>query len=840
MLPYAPGMDLSSTSPPSIAIEGPCSVGARVLARGRRWTVADVTRSIECAALRLQGIGHGRAQTLLTPFDRPVRINPDPRPRVVRPRRWLHELDRAVVELHPFGSLRAAGQAPIRLLPYQLEPALAVLRDGASRVLVADGVGLGKTIQAGIVLLELADRLEGARALVLAPAGLREQWLEELSARFGLDAVLADTAWLKSLSAERPAHVNPWSLPGIYVASHDLVKRPEVLRPLEDVTWDAVVIDEAHVATSGTDRRVALHAIAARAHHVMLLTATPPRGDPAELQALCRIGAHPDDNDAIVLFQRSRADVGEGRPRKTTVLTVVPSDAERRMHDLLNRYTARVWLEAGRRGDERARLVSIVLRKRALSSAASLAVSVERRLALLSDAHPDAWQMRLPLSALDEDPLEDDAPLAELSAPGLADPGLERRLLTALAGAAHSAARDERKARFLLRLIGRLEEPAIVFTEYRDTLARLEQRLAAGGHAVTVLHGGMGPSDRSRVQRAFNERGGILIATDAASEGLNLHHRCRVIVHYELAWNPSRLEQRAGRIDRLGQTRRVHELALVAAHTAERLVLAPLISRFRKTAARGGGLLGALTESRVAAAIMTNTEVERVLVGEPAEGPASAPGTPADLGPPAAHEAARLERHRRLAARSCRGAGPDAKSRAVVSTLECGMHVPHGLFLVFALTLVGVDGVPIHAEPRTVRVELDPRLFHEGRRPTTRRLQDIVSALAIPQDAVVLSLVHQGSRERLDAIALLEDRRRERRRRRAAAIVDAIGHASAAQQMVQAGLFDRRSLRAAALGATSAAARQDDANVRAARLADNTPPERKIELVAALLVRGGR
>ena len=232
--------------------------------RGRRWTIAGISRWHDCAALRLREIGRDREQTLLTPFDRPTPLVANPLPRVVRPRRWLHELDRALLELHPFGSFHAAARAPIRLLPYQLEPALAVLRDGATRLLVADGVGLGKTIQAGLLLLELAHRQESCRALVLAPAGLREQWLAELSARFGLTALLADTAWLRSLAAERPADVNPWSLPGIYIASHDLVKRPEVLRPLEDVAWDAVVVDEAHAATSGTDRRVAIHAIAGR------------------------------------------------------------------------------------------------------------------------------------------------------------------------------------------------------------------------------------------------------------------------------------------------------------------------------------------------------------------------------------------------------------------------------------------------------------------------------------------------------------------------------------------------------------------------------------------------
>jgi len=767
---------------------------------------------------------------------------------MVGPRRWLHALDRALLQLHPFGSLRAAAQAPIRLLPYQLEPALAVFRDGVTRLLIADGVGLGKTIQAGLLLLELAQRHESCRALVLAPAGLREQWLAELTARFKLTPLVADTTWLRSMSAERPAHVNPWSLPGIYIASHDLVKRPEVLRPLEDLTWDAVVIDEAHAATSGTDRRAAMHALAVRSRYVVLLTATPY---PAELDALCRIGG----DDPIVVFQRSRAGVGEGQPRKTTALTVVPSEAERRMHDLLDRYSRRVWKEAGRRDDDRARLVSIVLRKRALSSANSLGASVERRLALLSDRRADEpWQLNLPLAQLrNEDPLEDDAPSSVLSAPGLSDPKRERRWLTTIADAARLAAGDERKTRFLLRLLSRIREPAIVFTEYRDTLARLEQRVAAAGHSVAVLHGGLSPAERSSVQHAFNARGGTLLATDAASEGLNLHHRCRVVIHYELPWNPSRLEQRAGRVDRLGQTRRVHELALVAAHTAERLVIAPLFTRLAWIATRGG-MLDALTESRVAAAVMTDAEPASVVIGERKAIPTCAVAAPADLGPLAGLEATRLEHHRSLAARSCRTSEPDTGVRAVVSTLgrhsHRGTRVPRGLFLVFAITLVNADGSGLHAEPRLLRLDLQPHLLRhlgiyggrpiaEGGRLMARRLREVVAALAQSHDAIAVSLDGQTDRVRLERVAALEAQRRERQRRREKAINDASAQRSAAQLLVQGGLFDRRSVRAAALRARSAAARQDEVNERAVTLADGSPAFRT-ELIAALLVPGRR
>ena len=822
----------------------PIEIGSRVRVRGRRWTVSDVTRSIDGAALRLREIGRSGALTLLTPFDRPQRIDVDPRPRTVSARRWLHELDRALLKLHPFGSLRAASRAPIRLLPYQLEPALAVLRDGATRLLVADGVGLGKTIQAGLLLLELAERHESFRAIVLAPAGLREQWCTELSERCALTPVLADTAWLKAMAAERPGDVNPWSLPGIYIASHDLVKRPEVLRPLEDVLWDAVVIDEAHAAPSGTDRRVAMDAIAVRSRCVMLLTATPHSGRPTELEALCRIGG----DEPVVMFQRSRADVGAGSPRKTTVLTVVPSETERRMHALVGRYSRRVWEEAGTRGDDRARLVSIVLRKRALSSAGSLYASVERRLMLLSGRPEEPSQLNLPLDPeRDEDPLEDDAPAAVLAVPGLGDAKRERRWLSAIAEAARLAATNERKASFLLRLLARsgrrLGEASIVFTEYRDTLARLEQRLTAAGHPISVLHGALSPADRRRVQLAFNERGGILLATDAASEGLNLHERCRLVIHYELPWNPSRLEQRAGRVDRFGQARRVHELALVAADTAEGLVLAPLFGRRTSP----GRMLHALTESRVAAAIMMDADPASLVTGVSVAAPGCAVGPSPHLELAAVREAARLEHHRALAARSCGDATSNLAVRPTVTALRRRTRMPAGLFLVVALKLETSDGADLHAEPHLVRIALEPyqlrRFFlgglggHGGHdeRPDTRRLHELIDALV--QNGSLHSRVDHDSQ--LEAAVALEAQRRERQRQRERAIAAAVapGQPSASRRLVQAGLFDRRSLVAASARARSARACRDAIDERAMTFSDSAAtPTKRAAVIAVLLV----
>ncbi len=273
------------------------------------------------------------------------------------------------------------------------------------------------------------------------------------------------------------------------------------------------------------------------------------------------------------------------------------------MHRLLDRYTAAICRESPRLHGAQSRLLAVLLKKRALSSAASLGVSVRRRLDLLTGAPAPA---QLPLALDDEDPLADDVDDGVLAAPGLRDDGAERTLLNRIARAA-DAAGVESKLTFLVRLLRRVREPAIVFTEYRDTLARLHGPLAATGHAVTLLHGGQLPAERAAAQHRFNDTGGVLLATDAASEGLNLHTRCRVVIHYELPWTPSRLEQRAGRVDRIGQPKRVHELLLVAGDPAERLVLAPLArraARARSALGPSGNLLDHVTETTVGERIL--------------------------------------------------------------------------------------------------------------------------------------------------------------------------------------------------------------------------------------------
>jgi hypothetical protein len=229
------------------------AVDARVRIRRQWWTVKSWTAHQDCRAVRVSGSDrvHGATdRTFLLPFDRIESAPATSGVRAVGRRGWWHEVAHAYLRTCPFGGLRSAARAAIHLLPFQLEPALAVLRHARLRVLIADEVGLGKTVQAGILLAELSSRDDGFRGLVLCPAGLREQWRRELASKLSLDTTLADASWLASSARDLPADISPWPLPGVYVASLDLVKRPEVLRALEDTTWDLLVIDEVHTSAS--------------------------------------------------------------------------------------------------------------------------------------------------------------------------------------------------------------------------------------------------------------------------------------------------------------------------------------------------------------------------------------------------------------------------------------------------------------------------------------------------------------------------------------------------------------------------------------------------------------
>jgi superfamily II DNA or RNA helicase len=543
--------------------------GDIVRIRGDRWIVARHVIHGDCAILQAHRGSAANAEhaSFILPAEPIERLASSGRPRVVRPTRWRGAVRAALGRAAPSPtSLLTAAGATFDLLPFQLEPALAVTSGAACRLLIADEVGLGKTVQAALVISEILERVPDGRALVATPAGLRQQWEREMARLLGLRATVIDAAALAAMSGSAQ---NPWAAHRLVIASIDFIKRPEVLRSVEALLWDVLVLDEAHALAGLSDRREAASALAARARIVVLLTATPHGGDDAAFERLCGIGDLAGRFPCL-LFRRTRADAGLPSARRTSWLRIAPTLAERRMHTALAEYTRAVWRVSTTAAP---RLAMTVLARRAASSALSLARSLERRLALLSEDREPEPQLTLPIF----DAPIDDEPDVVLGAQGLPDLRSERAWLARLLTLATNAAATESKVRALRRLLRRSRVPALVFTEYRDTLERVSAQL---GGDVVHLHGGMTPSEREEAAERFTSGHAIvMLATDAASEGLNLQRRCHLVVNLELPWSPVRLEQRIGRVDRIGQSARVHAVHLLASGTIEDHIVARLLHR---------------------------------------------------------------------------------------------------------------------------------------------------------------------------------------------------------------------------------------------------------------------
>lgn len=555
-----------------------------MVVRDECWTVARTEVFEHCTLLTLEGRGPGnmgRRFQAVTPFDR-VRASETTRPRRRKRRTVLRAALAAIAHERCAPGLWTAAGASLDLLAYQLEPALAVLR-GATRVLLADAVGLGKTIQAGLILAELRARGLADRALVLCPAGLRAAWRRELRDRFGITAAVLDHAAIAAGGVACPAGVNPWTTQAVAIASIDYVKRPEVLAAAEGAAFDVIIADEAHHLTPASERGHAVERLASRAAWLVLVSATPHSGDQAAFEYLTAIGSL---GDPLVIFRRDRRDVGLAADRRSHVLGITPTGDEARLLDATTGYARAIWQARGQ-SDRAVQLVAITLARRAASSAAALGRTLVRRRALLADSPPtDPVQGVFPWDEMDDG--DGDEPDAALACPGLLDREAERRQLDALIELAGRAPAPASKLRRLRRLLIRAGEPAVVFTEYRDTLQAAVDTLA-GSFRLGSIHGGVPAATRLEVVRQF-DRGDIdvLVATDTAGEGLNLHRRCRLVINLELPWNPLRLEQRVGRVDRLGQRRRVHAVHLLHRGTVEDTVWRHLEQRRRRADAALG------------------------------------------------------------------------------------------------------------------------------------------------------------------------------------------------------------------------------------------------------------
>ena len=556
--------------------------GDEVWIRQRRWRVERAWRDRH--VVRLDVASRDRRITFLTPFDQPV---------VRSDRRCLERARRQRAAARAAGLIASAPDlrlptsaitARLDVLPYQLSPVLATIA-GHTRLLLADDVGLGKTIQAGLIVAELVRREPAPRILLLVPAPLRDQWIDELRSRFALCIVAADRATLATMGRAGAFGENPWRRAGVWIASPDFLKQRHVFESLPPDAWDLLVVDEAHVACGDSDRFETCQAVARRSRRVVLLTATPHSGDVARYARLVDIGRLGTSNAAqtpdLLVFRRTRRDIGMPTTRRIRWHHVGLCDAEHRALAALASYERAVLSSAGPDAHEHALLLLTVLRKRALSTFAALSRSISRRLGWLGDSQDEDsldWvQPRLGFEDMTDDAAEEER--AALTAHTGLDAGRERVFLRQLRGLADEAARRDSKAQRLVELINRTAEPLVAFSEFRDSLAAVERRLHAG-RAIAVLHGAQDPNERRlHLKRFLEGTASVLLATDVAGQGLNLQTRARWVASLELPWNPARLEQRIGRVDRLGQRRVPHLTLLVARHEAETGLLRHLARR---------------------------------------------------------------------------------------------------------------------------------------------------------------------------------------------------------------------------------------------------------------------
>jgi SNF2 domain-containing protein/helicase-like protein len=494
----------------------------------------------------------------------------------------------------------ALAHSAVDLNPHQIEAAafaLASLSTGGA--VLADEVGLGKTVEAGLVLAQLAAEGKG-RAVILVPASLRAQWRDELSSKFGLDADVVDGDSVRA--AERHGlKTNPFDTGGIVICSHPFaaMRAAEV----ERVPWDVAVIDEAHRLRNAyrRDHRTgqALRK-ALRKCPKLLLTATPLQNDLMELLGLA---AFIDDallgNEEAFRLQYATGELDEDRAadlkarlapvvvrtlrrqvkeyvkftaRRSIVEDFAPTPEEQGLYDRVSEYLRRE--DAQAIPQARRALFVLVYRKILASSSFALAATLDRLADSLEGKLAGAECAAQADLLLDADgfseeaeELFDDGPAAG-RAKGPAAVRAMRSELAELRACARLARtiKSNAKAEALVRGLDRCftvakacgwPEKAVVFTEFRRTQDHLAKLLESKGYSVTCLSGDVSGTDkRQGLVEAFRDRTQILLMTEAGAEGLNLQF-CNLVVNYDLPWNPQRVEQRIGRCHRYGQQRDV-------------------------------------------------------------------------------------------------------------------------------------------------------------------------------------------------------------------------------------------------------------------------------------------
>jgi superfamily II DNA or RNA helicase len=552
--------------------------------------------------------------------ERPAEITFDGDPNLFRLAVEAHRIQ--VSFAHDMAALAVSNIQP---LPHQLEAVYdCFLREPRTRFLLADDPGAGKTIMAGLYMKELMLRHAGDRILVVTPANLRPQWARELVERFDMKFTQLEAGNFDAHPGE-----NPWDVYDHVIVSRDFLKSERVVEAFAHAErpWDLAVIDEAHGYTISVDgkgfikdrseRYKAAELVAMSADRLILLTATPHSGRDASLWALLRLLDMEAVGDRMpkhvdVLPERYRKVSKENmkdmagndlfRPRHPQTVEYELVGPEWELYEAVTDFVSRQLREiSGENSKSAAGFALTTMQRRLASSVRAILKTLERRLERIERALDDPEEYLRKRAAFkaavipDSDAIEDldendlwkleEKALEEWLPETVAELELEREALGPLLTRAQEveALKVEKKLTELLDVVRRQgladdqRKKLLIFTEHKDTLDYLLEHLQ-DDFAVAQIHGRLKLSERIAQERYFREHAQIMVATEAAGEGINLQF-CNLMVNYDIPWNPNRLEQRMGRIHRIGQTEDVYVFNLVAANTREGYVLATLLRK---------------------------------------------------------------------------------------------------------------------------------------------------------------------------------------------------------------------------------------------------------------------
>lgn len=565
--------------------------GLMVKVRDELWLITSVTQSVDGYLLKVRGLSdyvRDTTASFYTAIDdvevfdpAKVEVVPDRSPGYRTTRLWLETtLRQTPVPLYQ-EELSVADQMLMDPLDYQLTAVRKALSDDnlRPRVLIADAVGLGKTLEIGMILSELIRRGRGERILVVTPKHIMEQFQQELWSRFAIPLVRLDSTGIQRVRQMLPASRNPFTYFPRVIVSMDTLKSPKYRAQLEKVRWDAVVIDEIHNATNvGTQNNELARTLAPTTEALLLASATPHNGDPESFKEILRLldptAVMPNgeiDKDAVsrLLIRRHRHSdevasvVGEKwAERKDPINIPVVASAE---ENAVAGELEQTWIhpEDAKTNPAQDRLFPWTLVKAFLSSPAALGETIENRLNRVPQADINQREALERLQALNAKVTRQNS-----------------NKYAALVNYLHDIGVGKGK-----------KTRAVVFSERVATLHWLKEHLTKDlkmpAGAVAVMHGGLSDEEQMRLVDEFKREDSklrILITGDVASEGVNLHTLCHNLIHYDIPWSLIRIQQRNGRVDRYGQMEPPQIAALLldtkqGGYVGELHVLAKLINR---------------------------------------------------------------------------------------------------------------------------------------------------------------------------------------------------------------------------------------------------------------------